>query len=756
MALITPAQTNFNAGELSRRLHARFDLAIYDIGVAELTGWVPLPEGGLDACPGTLRVAGAKGPCRLVPFEFNATQGYVVEMSADTARFYTNDARIEAGGEPVEVALPYDMAAIGELAFEQSYDVLYLFHGEHQTRQLVRTSADTFELERVVLVNGPFEPRNSDRSIVVSTNGVSGDVEMTASAAIFAAGDVGGLFQIEADDFGDIASWEPGITVTVGQLLTWRERVYRVAGGSGRTGTVAPIHHAGIEWDGIGAGTDINDNAAGGVQLEFVCDRFGILRITSYTSPTEVSATVLRRLPFTASSSYTYDGGYYDPDSGEYVPPAGSVDYAFGTWRWRFGAFSDRRGWPTNGVVWNERLVLAKGSTVYGGVAGDLLNHATYNEQGDISADMAFVATLSNPNPIVALVADEKLLVLNGSGMFALGPSNAASGVGPGNLRVDRQNNEGAARTMPVLLDGRTLYVGRSRRRVVEGDYALQRDRQDAIDLSRYARHIGKPGFVALASQKDPNRLVWALRGDGTLACAAYLPAEQVLGWATRPLAAGIAARSIATITDPAGELDQLWIAAEWNGGWHVLRLDQFRQEADDVDPAMTDLAAEFDGDPATSFGPVAWLAGRTVDVQADDAVYADRIVGGDGMVTIPNPAGRVRAGLRFPARFTTLPTSGGSDNGAALGKSRRISRIAISVLDTRGLRVTVQNSTPRDIEQLLGDSVANAGFVPFTGVLLAEDMGTHDRFGQITVERVAATGATVRAICPTLDAARA
>jgi hypothetical protein len=754
MAKITPAQTNFNGGEISRRLHARFDLNLYDIGLAELTGWVPLPEGGLDACPGFIQVAMAAGPCRLLPFEFNATQGYVVEMSAGKARFYTNDARIEAGGVPVELALPYTLAEIQALTYEQSYDVLYLFHGQHQTLQLVRTGADTFETEPLVLENGPFETRNKNEALVVTASAVAGNVTLTASAAMFEAGDVGGLFQLEADDFGDISSWEPGITVTVGQLLVWNERVYRVAGGSARTGTVAPMHSSGIEWDGIGRGKDLNNKDAGGVQLEYMHDRFGVLRITGFTNATTVAATVLRRLPFTAASSYNYTGGYYDPNTGVYVPDGSGVDYAYGTWRWRFGAFSTRRGWPTCGVVWNERLVLAKASRVYASVVGDLPNFATYNELGETSPDMAFNDGVKDPNGIIALIADDKLLMLTASGMFAMGPSNQASSVGRGNVRVDRQNNEGTAVAMPVELDGRSIYIGKSRRRLIEADFSVQRDRQDAIDLSRYARHIGAKRFQWLASQKDPNRLIWAGRADGTLAVAAYVPEEQVLGWATRPLAPGLLVRSGCTISDPAGELNQLWAAIERGDQWHIARLGQFRQEDDLTDPAMTDLALEYEGAATDTIGPAPWLAGTTVQVQADDALYRAVTVGGDGMIRIPNPASRIVAGLPFPCRFTTLPGNGGSETGPAMGKMRRISRIAISVLKARGLQIEAQGAEARNIEQLFADSTMNEGFAPDTGVLVIEDAGDHDRFGQITVSRVGPSGATVRAVQPTTDVA--
>jgi hypothetical protein len=187
MGRVTPAQTNFNGGEISERLQARFDLNLYDIGMAEIAGWVPLPEGGLDACPGFIHVEQAKGPCRLIPFDYNATQGYLIEMSAGTARLYTNDARIMDGDDPVEVALPYDKPAIDALNYEQSFDVLYLFHGGYQTREFTRTGVDSFEVNLLALENGPFEPRNKDKSLTVFASGVTGAV-MLMTSAISAAG----------------------------------------------------------------------------------------------------------------------------------------------------------------------------------------------------------------------------------------------------------------------------------------------------------------------------------------------------------------------------------------------------------------------------------------------------------------------------------------------------------------------------------------------------------------------------------------
>lgn len=753
----TPAQTNFNGGEISRRLRGRHDLSIYGIACEEVIGFAPLVEGGLDACPGFLRVAKAKGPCRLVEYTYNATQSYVIEMSAGWARFYTNDARIETAPQvPVELALPWTLDQIQALTWHKSYDVLYLFHGDFQTRMLVRTGADTFELRLLELENGPFEARNKDEGLTVTASGVTGTITLTASGAIFQPGDVGGLFQLEATDFGDIASWEPGIYVGIGDLLTWNDRVYRVVGGSLRTGSVSPVHTEGVEWDGIGRGNQVGGDGttpANGCQLEYVCGKRGLLRITGYTSPTVVTALVLKTVPFTVALDYTYDGGY-DPGGGPYVPPEDAVTYAAGTWRWRFGAFSNRRGWPTCGVIDDQRLVLAKGATVYGSVTGDLTNHATYNETGEISTDMAFVATIDDPNEIESMVSGDRLIILTQSGMHILGPSNQAQGMGPNNLKAVLQNDQGASGAMPALLDGRTIYIGNNRRKLVEADYSVERDRQAQLDLSRYARHVAGGGrrFTAVAIQRDPNHLLWACREDGTLASAVYLPEEQALGWWQRPLAPGMLATSLCGATDPAGENGELWIAASWRGETHVCLLAPWRLEGDAADPVMSDMALEYVGDPRTAFGPIGWLSNATVDIQADDRVYRGKVLDGTGSITLDQPASRVVIGLAFPARFRTLSTSSNGDNGPPRDKMKRASRVSLDVLESRGLRVSGPGGAT-DLESIVTDQTdTDSGFGRVTGIVITEDVGDWVRDDWVAVERMVPAAATVRAVQPTVD----
>lgn len=722
-----------NGGEVSRRLRARPSLAGYDISLDTAVGWIPLAEGGVEAAPGLIWVAAAAGPFRNIPFNFNRTQGYVIETSDALFRFYTNDEQIMDGASPYEVAHPFSYAEVLDLQYEQSFDVLYLYHGEHKPRELVRTGADEFALETHAIKNGPFESVNDDETLTITASGVAkgASVTLTASSAIFESGDIGGLFKLENRDFSEFPSWEPGITTTNGALLAWEGRIYQVVsvGSDLRTGTVPPEHYESIEWDGIGSGKDINDNDAGGVQLEYLHDRVGMLEITGFTSDTVVTATVTRRLPFPVSGSKVTD-------------------------LWAFGAFSPRRGYPQAGMLWGGRHLLAKDSTIYGSVVGDLTNHAEYNELGEITDDMAFVATLPDANRIETMVAASRPVIMTASSSYTLGQTNQARALGPGNVRAEEVNSTGAATTMATRLDGRTIYIQRSRQRLIEAEYDAARDSQIPIDLTRYARHIGNRRFVEIAAMQDPERMIWSVLATGELAGAAYLPEEQLLGWFPRELAEGMAARSICVINEPAGEQQQLWVAVEYGGGWHQMRMEQIRGDADfQPTPVMVDMALIYEGVAATDFGPFALFANKAVQVVADGHYLGEIECDGSGQFSIAPGAERVVAGFGYPALLRTLPVSGGGDNGPAHGKNKSIKRIMLDLLNSKGLRVKAESgAVDHDIDQTLGGDISSEPRAPITGIRLWDDAGGTDRNGRITVERVAPFNSTIRGIGLTVD----
>lgn len=712
MSFVTPMQSSFNGGELSPLELARNDNERWKICLKEMTGYLPLLSGAAEAAPGTWFVASEPGPFRCIPYEFIETQAYMIAARDLAMRFYTNNVQIEsAPGIPYEVVTPWTYAQVLELDRHQSQDVLYLTHGDVPPQALSRTSADTFALTALECRNGPFEARNPDKSLTVSASATTGSVTLTASSALFALGDVGGLMELEFGGLSDIPMWEPGIAVTAGIIRQWDGNVYQMTGGAARTGSVAPTHVEGAEWDGMGAGTDINDKGPYGVQWTYLYNRYGQVKITGYTSPTQVTVLVQKRLASTAS-----------------------------VWRWRFGAFSPRRGYPSCVAVWNNRLIFSKDATIYAtAVNGFGPDHADFerlNEFGEATRDEGFFDTLPKPHFIRWMESGDVLEVGTSRGEHVVRPASASAGVGPGNVAVTTATEFGAAPGQVVRADGNSLFVSRSRTKLLQFGVSTAREGYDTPDLTRFADQMGNAGLTEICWACEPHRHLWASADDGALRCLLYVPQEAALGWARRPMAAGLAARSVAVIPDPDGRFDDVWIAGQSGGSWAMLRMDRVRLSSEaDLNACMVDMAVRYEGVPTAAIS-APHLAGQTVQIVADGKVHPAITLDGAGDGELRYAASMITFGLGFEATALTLPQEAGSDNGTGQTKITRIEQLHLRVHNSDGIVVAVQGLPEKMIELQKGDSLMDTAFDLYTGDHQIETGGAYDRKGQIRFGR--------------------
>ena len=143
MARANHTITNFLTGELSPFLAGRVETDRYQNAVKTCENFIVKPHGGIQRRPGTQFVAEVKDSSkkvRLIRFEFNRAQSYVLEFGNLYIRFYTQNGRIEASGTPVEVVTPYTEAQLDDIQVAQSADVMYIVHPSHNPRKLARTS----------------------------------------------------------------------------------------------------------------------------------------------------------------------------------------------------------------------------------------------------------------------------------------------------------------------------------------------------------------------------------------------------------------------------------------------------------------------------------------------------------------------------------------------------------------------------------------------------------------------------------------
>ena len=230
MAKSSAPFTNFTAGELSPKLDGRTDLNKYYNGCKKLQNFLTFPQGGVTRRPGTEFIQSAPTPSqsssvRLIPFEFNVEQTYVLEFSNLKFRIY-KDGAIVGGGSPVQVTTEYTAAQLSGLKFTQSADIMYIVHPDHKPKQIARTSDTAWTITNIDFRRGPLLDIPRDGSTVVA-DGRTGTVNITSSPnTVFSFVDVGRIIKLH-DGYAEIASVlsAGSVTATVLENEDFREEL---------------------------------------------------------------------------------------------------------------------------------------------------------------------------------------------------------------------------------------------------------------------------------------------------------------------------------------------------------------------------------------------------------------------------------------------------------------------------------------------------------------------------------------------------
>jgi hypothetical protein len=214
-----PIFTTFTAGEFSPFIEGRVDLKKYPNGCKTLENMIVQRLGPASRRGGfyfSAEVKDSTKKTRILPFEFSATQAYVLEFGDQYIRFYKNYGQIKSGafddvfsaefdtGGPHEIATPYLEAELFELVITQSADVLYIAHKSHEPRTLSRLGDTNWELDIIQFLDGPYDAVNATDT-TFGLSAVSGTgVTVTASAVTginngdgFLSTDVGRLIRFE-------------------------------------------------------------------------------------------------------------------------------------------------------------------------------------------------------------------------------------------------------------------------------------------------------------------------------------------------------------------------------------------------------------------------------------------------------------------------------------------------------------------------------------------------------------------------------
>ena len=524
MAKAAAALSNFTAGELSPRLEGRTDVSKYFNGCATLENMLVHPHGGAARRPGSIFVTEVKSSAaavRLISFEFNVEQTYVLEFGNNYFRIMRDGGVVSSGGSPVEVTTTYTTAQLGGLKFAQSADVMYVVHPDHPPRKITRTSHTAWTLTDVVFTRGPMQdPNLTDTTLVASAR--SGSVTVTASADLFASTDVGRLVKLH-EGYAKITAYTNATTVTA--LTQERED-----GLSELLPTYASNTISFHEGDPDATGLEHNDRLVDSAKA-FKTQGFS----NNMTITASNAGTVGNNKDYLVVS-VTDDTMLLSPSDDVATETASATITLVGklvaSTDWSLGAFSPTTGFPSTVSFYEERLVYAatatQPQTLFFSQSGDFDNF-----QDGVNDAEAMIYTIgSNQVNIIRYLASSRSLVVGTSGgEFAVRAGASDQALTPTNIQIKRQASYGSADIQPIQSGNATLFVQRAKRKLRELTYNFDSDSYQAPDLTILAEHITETGINEIAAMQEPDNIIWAVLDDGTFCGMTYRREEEVVAW---------------------------------------------------------------------------------------------------------------------------------------------------------------------------------------------------------------------------------
>tara|TARA_Y100000592_G_C5472367_1_gene320254 strand:- start:712 stop:2988 length:2277 start_codon:yes stop_codon:yes gene_type:complete len=754
MAKASPPFNNFTAGELSPRLEGRTDVNKYFNGCKKLQNFLIHPHGGASRRPGTKYVNTVKTSAnftRLIPFEFNVEQAYILEFGEQYFRVHKDGGTVVSGGSPVEVATVYTSAQVSEIKFTQSADVMYLVHPSHPVQKITRTSHTAWTITEVNFLRGPMQDPNTTTT-TLTANGRAGSVTVTASASTFVSTDVGRLIKLH-DGFAKITNFSSAtsVTATVQENAEGRTELM-----PGYTATTIAFFEGDPSSTGLEHNDRITDTAG-----NFVTEGFKVgqkVTISGASNGGNNKSTAVLLVQVTADTIlFSPSVDLVDEAAGQSITINGELEADN---NFSLGAFSATTGHPAAVTFFEQRLVFANTTaqpqTLFFSVGGSFEDFAD-----GIDADDALTYTIgSNQVNVIRYLTSSRVLIVGTSGgEFAVSASGSAEPLSPTNAQIKRQANYGSANIQPIQVGNVTMFVQRASRKVRELVYNFDSDSYQAPDLTVLAEHITDSGITEMAYQQEPDNIVWCVLTDGRFVGMTYRREENVVGWHEHILGGSFGSgnsvvESVAVIP---GDLDEdnvyLVVKRTINGATarYIETFSNFDFGTDVEDAFFVDSGLTYSGSAATTISGLNHLEGQSVSILANGATHPNKTVS-SGSITLDRSVTKAHIGLGFDSTLQTMRVDAGGTEGTAQGKIKRIHDITLRLFRTVGIQV---GSSESEIDRIPFRSSADdmdTALSMFTGDKELEFRGGFDNDGFIVVKQNQPLPTTVLAIFPRLQ----
>lgn len=138
---IISVKTNFTSGQISNDLFGRGDLNAYENGARCLENVIIYPTGGISRRQGLKMVDMLEGAGKLIPFEFNSEQEYVLCLLDYKMKIYKKEKCIAV------IETPWGLEHHAKLNWTQSADTLLIVHPNIEPQQITRNNEEVWKIQ---------------------------------------------------------------------------------------------------------------------------------------------------------------------------------------------------------------------------------------------------------------------------------------------------------------------------------------------------------------------------------------------------------------------------------------------------------------------------------------------------------------------------------------------------------------------------------------------------------------------------------
>lgn len=177
-------KTNFTAGCLSSDFLGRGDLRVYENGARVLENVIIHPTGGVSRRKGLHQIDKIEGKSRLLSFEFNTEQTYLLSLSEYKLDVYKDEIKIAS------LTAPWSYEQLRHINWTQSADTLLVVHPDVPPQQISRNNNENWTIGEWEFYseNGikqcPYYNFYQNK-VPLTPSGTSGQITLTAGQNIF-------------------------------------------------------------------------------------------------------------------------------------------------------------------------------------------------------------------------------------------------------------------------------------------------------------------------------------------------------------------------------------------------------------------------------------------------------------------------------------------------------------------------------------------------------------------------------------------